>query len=224
MSSHSDRIHALEGKVVELTLENDRLRDLVHRDELTGLGNRRSFRNQLGSALAYAARYGGSVAVLVIDLDGMKALNDEAGHPEGDQALQRIADILARSLRQADQAARLGGDEFALVMPGTTAAAAVHVAERVRERIETLILRGGHQLTASIGIAAHQSAGGEAPTARELFARADAAMYEAKRRGKNCVCIAAEPGDSHPPARTRPRRETRDTLDPPPDQRRKLAG
>lgn len=177
-------------RTAALERENARLRDLAHRDELTDLGNRRSFHGQLEYTLELARRYGGVVTVVLADLDGMKRLNDTHGHPAGDAALRRVADVFRASIRAADWAARLGGDEFAVVMPRATATAAAAVAERIRGRIESLLLPGGYRLSASFGIASLETAPrGVGFAAEELFSRADAALYEAKRAGKNRIVI-----------------------------------
>jgi diguanylate cyclase (GGDEF)-like protein len=124
--------------------------------------------------------------VVALDLDGMKSLNDTCGHPTGDAALCTVAEVLRASLRSVDHAARLGGDEFGIVMPATNAPAAAQVAERIRNRIEQLLLPRGLRLSASFGVAADERPQRGA-TGFNLVARADAALYAAKRDGKNRV-------------------------------------
>jgi diguanylate cyclase (GGDEF)-like protein len=191
MKELAQRVRTLEDRLADTQRENDQLKDLAHRDELTGLGNRRSFRAHLDQAIEFSRRYGGPISILVCDLDGMKRLNDECGHPAGDGALRRIAEIFRASIRGSDHAARLGGDEFAVCMPATSALAAVRVAERMRVRVESMLLPGGFTLSASFGVATLDNPRGMGFAADELFSRADAACYTAKRAGKNRVEVDA---------------------------------
>lgn len=185
------RTVSLELQVQTLRQRIDGLESLAFRDDLTGLENRRGFSAALDRALEFARRYGGPVAVLVADLDGMKRLNDTCGHPAGDEALRRIGAAFRSTLRACDVAARIGGDEFAVVLPATGAAAAVVVADRIRQRIEALLLPEGRHMSASFGVAAVASPRGVGFAGEELFARADAALYEAKRDGRNRVRLDA---------------------------------
>lgn len=187
MSVLAERLRAAEDRLRDVLREANELRELAHRDELTGLGNRRSFRASLDYAIEYALRYGGQVSVVVADLDGMKALNDRHGHPAGDVALKRVADTFRASLRTVDHAARLGGDEFGVVMPATPAAAAAAVAERIRGVVAELVMPGRVALSASFGVATLTTPRGVGFCADEIFSRADAALYSAKRGGKNRV-------------------------------------
>jgi diguanylate cyclase (GGDEF)-like protein len=182
------RERALEAKVAELERENRRLREMAYQDELTGLDNRRGFWAHLEYAINFAGRYGGAVSVLLLDLDGMKRVNDTAGHPEGDRLLQRVGDVLRLSLRNTDLAARLGGDEFGVVLPNTDGAAASIVAERIRQRIAELGgIAAGCSVSASVGIATALGTGRDERAAHLLVARADSALYAAKRQGRNRV-------------------------------------
>jgi len=184
----------LEAKTSELQRENERLRELAHRDELTGLGNRRRFHGHIDYMIEYAGRFGGALSVMMIDLDGMKKLNDLHGHAAGDVALRSVAVVIKQSIRGVDVAARLGGDEFAVVMPATTAAAAARVAERIRAGIAALELPGGARVSASFGVATLAGAPrGIGFAGEELVARADAALYVAKRAGRNRIELAAAP-------------------------------
>ncbi len=193
-----DRTRHLEDRLAARERQLSELHDQAHRDELTGLGNRRSFGESLDFALDYGARYGGTVAVIVADLDGMKRINDCCGHSGGDAALRTVAEILRASLRSVDHAARLGGDEFGVVMPATNSDDAGRVAWRIRDRIAGLVLPWGAAasppagmfLSASFGVAALETPmRGVGFAGEEILARADAAMYAAKRRGKNQVAI-----------------------------------
>jgi diguanylate cyclase (GGDEF)-like protein len=189
LAAVASRILELETRLQEVEHERDRLRELAHRDELTSLGNRRSFRSQVDYALTWADRYGGMVTVVVADLDGMKQLNDTCGHAAGDAALRLVAQVIRGSLRGVDHAARLGGDEFGIVTPRTSAVDAARVAERIRRGIEDLPLPGRLRLSASFGVASRTLPKGVGFAAEELIARADQALYAAKRAGKNRVVI-----------------------------------
>jgi diguanylate cyclase (GGDEF)-like protein len=180
-----------------VALDNARLHRIVERqalvDGLTGLANRRQCEDALGSELARVERFGGPLAVVVADLDWFKDVNDRYGHPAGDAVLREFASLLQEMLRDVDVAGRWGGEEFLLILPGTDLAGGAHVAERIRVALSGRIVLSPAgtpiPITASFGVAATPAAG----TASELFAAADAALYEAKRAGKNRVETAAEP-------------------------------
>jgi diguanylate cyclase (GGDEF)-like protein len=192
LSAVADRLRELEERLRRAEAERDKLRELAHRDELTGLGNRRSFHGHLDFAISWAGRYGGAVSAVVCDLDGMKQLNDRFGHPAGDAALRTVAQIIKHSLRSVDHAARLGGDEFGLIMPRTIADDAARVAERIRTQIADITLPGQLHLSASFGVASGIAPRGVGFAAEEIIARADAALYDAKRQGKNRVAVDEE--------------------------------
>jgi two-component system cell cycle response regulator len=181
-----------------MALENARLhrvvKDQAHIDGLTGLANRRHAEEALASEIARAERFGGSLAVVMTDLDNFKTVNDEHGHPVGDTVLRRFARLLEASVRDVDIAARWGGEEFLLILPGTDAEGAVRLAERIRARLEetTLLTPEGIPIvaTASFGVAARAE---EPGSEEQLVAAADAALYAAKRTGKNRVEQAGEP-------------------------------
>ena len=181
-----------------MALENARLhrivKDQAHVDGLTGLANRRHSEEALTAELSRAARFGGSLSVVMTDLDNFKAVNDEHGHPVGDTVLRRFARLLEASVRDVDTAARWGGEEFLLILPGTDAEGATQLAERIRTRLEetTLLTPEGIPIraTASFGVAA---AGEDEVSAERLVAAADAALYAAKRAGRNRVEEAGEP-------------------------------
>ncbi len=165
-----------------------RLTHLAYHDPLTGLSNRSLFREQLEGALVKAERRGGYLAVLYLDLDGFKAVNDSLGHEAGDRLLVAAARRLESSLRYGEETiARLGGDEFCVLLEGVAGTdAAVRVAERVKEVLRKPFTIDDHlvsSLTVSIGIAVE--APGEIKTVRQLLGEADAAMYRAKKKGKD---------------------------------------
>jgi len=161
-------------------------------DALTGLANRRSFDDELALEWRRAERVGDSLALLLIDLDDFKSINDGLGHQAGDAVLRRVATILGSGARQVDLAARYGGEEFALLTPETDLLGATKLAERLRAAVEeaTIVLPNGSELsvTASFGVAVK----GELERAEQLVAAADEALYEAKRNGKNRV-VTADP-------------------------------
>jgi diguanylate cyclase (GGDEF)-like protein/PAS domain S-box-containing protein len=167
------------------------LQHLADHDSLTGLFNRRRFEEELTRALAHSARYGEPGAVLMLDLDGFKYVNDTMGHSFGDELVGRIARLLRESLRETDVLARLGGDEFAVVLKRVGEPQAVAIAEKLlgalRER--ALVLSDHHHagVTGSIGVATFD--GDNALTGEELVVEADIAMYVAKGGGKDRVSV-----------------------------------
>jgi diguanylate cyclase (GGDEF)-like protein len=152
---------------------------LADHDPLTRVGNRRAFTRRLAEEVHRAARYGQRFALVVLDVDGFKALNDRHGHLAGDVALEAIGDVLRDTLRRSDCAFRLGGDEFALILEEADVAEATHVVERIGEGIAAVDAGEDHQLCASFGVAL----GDGSPDPEALLRAADAAMYEAKRAG-----------------------------------------
>jgi diguanylate cyclase (GGDEF)-like protein len=161
-------------------------------DSLTGLANRRSFDDELALEWRRAERVGDPLALVLIDLDNFKSINDGRGHQAGDAVLRRVAAILDSGARNADLAARYGGEEFALLAPETDLLGATKLAHRLRGDLEaaTIELPNGEELTvtASFGVAVK----GTLERPEQLIAAADEALYEAKRNGKNRI-VAADP-------------------------------
>lgn len=175
-----------------LAAANLRLAELADTDALTGLGNRRAFDRRLAEEWVRAAREGQSLGLLLLDVDHFKRYNDSYGHPAGDACLQRVAEAVRASLhRPGDYAARYGGEELAVIVPGTDHAGTLHVAETMRRAIEALGIEHREspagRVTASLGIAVMTAE--PAMNASALVAGADAALYAAKRDGRNRVGI-----------------------------------
>jgi diguanylate cyclase (GGDEF)-like protein len=178
------------------SVENVALHELVSEqavtDDLTGLPNNRAFREAIEKEAARAARFRHELSLLVVDIDDFKQVNDRYGHLQGDAVLRMIGTVLAEESRGIDEPARYGGEEFVVALPETGLEGALEVAERIRARIEKEAVariegRGKVRVTASIGVAAMPGAATEVP---RLIAAADAALYEAKRAGKNRVSAA----------------------------------
>jgi diguanylate cyclase (GGDEF)-like protein/PAS domain S-box-containing protein len=163
----------------------EQLRHQAFHDPLTGLPNRGLFVDRLEHSLARAVRTGETLAVLFLDLDNFKLINDSLGHRAGDQLLQAMADRLLHCVRPGDTVARLGGDEFTVLLENIAGVGdAVRVAQRIAEQSLTLYTIGDRQVTvtASIGLAL---SGPDGSTPDDLIRNADTAMYEAKRRGRS---------------------------------------
>ncbi len=175
----------------ELELANQRLRELSLRDGLTGIANRRCFDERLATAWALLAREGGVLALLLVDADCFKDLNDAGGHLHGDQCLRTLAGICSEfAERESDLAARYGGEEIVLLLPGCELDDARKIAERLRARVEAAAMPHPRStiapwLTVSVGV------GGVRPTHAlrpdDLIGAADRALYAAKASGRNCV-------------------------------------
>ncbi|WP_188883188.1 sensor domain-containing diguanylate cyclase [Alicyclobacillus cellulosilyticus] len=161
-----------------------RIRMLADLDHLTGRFNRRYFSEQLEQALVAAAQGGPKPAVLFVDIDRFKQINDALGHDAGDHVLKTAAERMAACIDQGDVLARFGGDEFAVLLRDVQMEDATHVAEKILQVLEQPVTFDGNELylTASVGIAVYPVGG---DTAAALLRHADAAMYEAKRKGKN---------------------------------------
>lgn len=179
------------AQMMETTMaDNARLEQLAQTDPLTQLLNRRALTERITAEMERALRYDSSLALLMIDLDHFKSVNDTYGHLVGDDVLRDIATLLTQTLRTTDVAARYGGEEFLALLPETDDAGAEAFAERIRAAIEahafgTRLDQPGLRLTASIGVASFPAARIE--SVEDLYARADAALYRAKADGRNRV-------------------------------------
>jgi len=164
---------------VALSMELAR-HDAAH-DALTGLLNRRSFDDALAALLSNATRYGTQFSLVLLDVDGLKHLNDTAGHWEGDRLLQAAGSELRRSLRAGDFAARLGGDEFGLLIVSSVREAATRLRDRVSEAVSANL---GREASFSVGVA---TAPDESNDASGLYRLADTRLYEDKRKVRQCA-------------------------------------
>jgi diguanylate cyclase (GGDEF)-like protein/PAS domain S-box-containing protein len=179
--THFVGVHA---DVTERKLEQDHLAHQALHDPLTGLPNRTLFLDRLQHALARIERHGGQLAVLFMDLDDFKIINDSLGHEAGDRLIMSVAERLSSLLREEDTVARLSGDEFAFVLEDNARNGAVRLAERMAQVLREPFDLGGREVfaSASIGIALGEET--TSTDAQELLRRADLAMYRAKRNGK----------------------------------------
>lgn len=189
------------------SVENVALHELVSEqavtDDLTGLANKRAFRDVMEKEAARAGRFKHDLSLMILDIDDFKQVNDTHGHLQGDEVLRTVGRILDAESRGIDEPARYGGEEFAIALPETGTPGALEVAERVRAAIAAATIpliegAGEIRVAASIGVA---SLPGLAADASDLIAAADGALYEAKRTGKNRVCVAA--GDAGAAAEAR---------------------
>jgi diguanylate cyclase (GGDEF)-like protein len=187
--------HVLAARV-RAALRIKRLEDLLveqaHIDPLTGLRNRRALMERLEQEWAHVQRHGRRLALVMVDIDHFKGVNDCYGHFVGDRLLQEISRTIAGQCRKSDLPARYGGEEFAIIVPDETASGAVYLAERCRRKIETIrlpLVAETLAATASFGVA---DASG-LPSLEALLGRADAALYAAKRAGRNMVVRSNPP-------------------------------
>lgn len=187
----------LEGRVQERTKELEtlttQLRELSNTDQLTGLHNRRHLDTVMLEEWERGKRYQRPLAVILIDIDHFKSVNDTHGHPVGDDCLQEVAQRIRNGVRwPTDFAARYGGEEFCIVLPETEAEGAITVAERIRDLIQSNNIRtrnGPLPLTISAGV--HSLIPNDEATLASLLEQADSALYQAKQQGRNRVCKQA---------------------------------
>jgi len=170
---------------------NRKLEDLAYRDVVTDLANRRHFAEEIDRALEEHNRYGVCVSLMLLDIDGFKALNDAHGHQYGDEALKTLAQVLVSSVRKADFVGRWGGDEFSVLMSHTPISSAMVAAERIRRQVEAecVIRKNGGEIrmTISAGLACAEE--GSDISRDQLLRSADTALYAAKHAGGDRICI-----------------------------------
>jgi diguanylate cyclase (GGDEF)-like protein len=187
-----------------VALENARNFQLATVDQLTHLYLRDFFQRKLAEEMARARRYASSFAVLVLDLDRFKEINDRLGHLAGDRFLQRVGEVVRQTMRAADIPCRWGGEEFCVLLPETDREGARSIAERLRARIGELAMTIGGgvvRTTVSIGVACHP--GDDAGEAGTLLERADRALYAAKQAGRDRVMMAGAPDPGAAPVEGR---------------------
>ncbi|HEX2835600.1 MAG TPA: diguanylate cyclase [Thermoanaerobaculia bacterium] len=185
----------LQETVKLLEAANTQLEALSLEDDLTGIANRRSFERALLDEWNRGRRHELPLALILLDLDHFKDLNDRRGHPAGDDCLRRVGRFLAETIKRTGEVvARYGGEEFAILLPAVDASSAIRVAESLRDGIEKLGIPYGNgqgkRVTGSCGVAAMTPS--ESLTPESLVASADRALYAAKHSGRNCVRVADE--------------------------------
>ena len=180
------RAHAIETT----RADNHRLEALAQTDPLTQLVNRRALTIRLVTEMERVRRYNAPLAMLLVDLDHFKLINDTYGHLAGDDVLFSVATVLKRAVRSVDTVARYGGEEFVIVLPETGKQGAISFAERIRDKLAShRFTVGGRQdirVTASIGVATYPATGLD--SVEDLIRAADSALYRAKGSGRNLVC------------------------------------
>ena len=174
-----DEIGRLRGQVAQLQQRVEQLDLLAHQDTLINLPNRRGFMRELERLIARVARYGNGAAMLFVDLDGLKMINDSFGHRAGDEALIQVADLLTKGVRRSDIVARLGGDEFGILLENADEQSAHETAARLDDLIAGCeFTHDGDPLPLSVAIGVGMIDGSDSPEA--VMARADEEMYRRK--------------------------------------------
>jgi diguanylate cyclase (GGDEF)-like protein len=187
------------GALIAISIRNMHLfyetKELSLRDSLTGCFNRAHGLETLDSELRRGRRSGRPVSVLMFDIDNFKAINDQYGHLRGDELLQRVGIHLTRVIRSTDVRCRYGGDEFLIILPDTPAVGAEQVAECIRKELASVAISAEGKIvqsTVSVGVTT-SDVGDRSPAT--LIERADAALYQAKRGGRNRYCVSAAPSN-----------------------------
>ncbi len=181
------------------------LRYIADHDALTGLLDRRRFRSELDQYVSFSARYGGQGAVMIIDIDGLKTVNDSLGHHAGDQLIRRVAGIMRERVRTTDIVARLSGDEFAVLMPQTDTAGALQLGEDLRSQVAESAVPQPEDGSATISVGITMFGGERGVGAEAVLLAADQAMYRAKEEGRNQIALFQDPEE---PKRQQRRRQT----------------
>ncbi|MBA2239973.1 MAG: sensor domain-containing diguanylate cyclase [Solirubrobacterales bacterium] len=193
-----ERFAAMAALAFHSARQREQLRAQARSDPLTGLLNHRALHERLEEELERSRRSGLPLAAVALDLDHFKAVNDTHGHGEGDRTLIEVAKRLRSTVRAVDAVARLGGEEFVVLAPGVEGELALRAAERARRAIGEIEI-DGLRLSASAGVAVFPVDAADCPT---LLDRADAALYRAKRSGRDRTCVAEAPREpgAKPPA------------------------
>jgi len=187
----ADRIRDLQEERQRLQEQEKRLTELSITDALTGLFNKRWFTSKIASEMDHARRMDRPLSLIVLDVDDFKNFNDRYGHHQGDRVLSELGRVISRSVRSTDIACRYGGEEFSIILPGVDMENASVTADRLRRGTQSMQILSDHgknvTVTVSLGVA--QARTGE--DADTLFVRADAALYQAKNKGKNQTVAAS---------------------------------
>jgi diguanylate cyclase (GGDEF)-like protein len=191
----ADRV-VVEGALERAEKTESELRFLADHDSLTGLLNRRRFRAELDQYVSFSARYGGQGAVMVIDIDGLKEVNDKLGHQAGDRLIRRVAEVLRERVRATDLVARLSGDEFAVLMPQTDTAGALQLGEDLRAQVAEGFSQSAETAPASISVGVTMFGGQGGAGSEAVLLAADQAMYRAKEEGRNRIMLFHAPGEA----------------------------
>ena len=182
------------------------LRYLADHDSLTGLLDRRRFRAELDQFVSFTARYGGRGAVMIIDIDGLKGINDSLGHHAGDNLIRQVAAVMRERVRATDIVARLSGDEFAILIPQTDVEGALQLGEALRAQVAESVRPISDADPATISVGITMFGGGEKGGGSEaVLVAADQAMYRAKEGGRNQIALFRDPDE---PRRDPERRQT----------------
>ena len=187
----------LRAALMSLREQEEHFRELAYQDDLTGLPNQRLFHDRLNVAIRHSSRERSHLAVLYLDLNGFKSVNDSLGHSLGDRLLVELADRIRGSVRDADTVARLGGDEFAVLLPQVTGAAdAARVATKALDALSAPFRLGSAEvsISSSVGVSVFP---GDGRSAEDLVRNADAAMYRAKRNGRHVMLHEAAGSPGH---------------------------
>jgi diguanylate cyclase (GGDEF)-like protein len=183
------RLSTLISSHIAVAFDNARLYYIAITDELTKTFTKRHFRYCIDNAFADYQEIGNKFALLMMDLDKFKQVNDTYGHVTGDKVLQQLGDIIRQSVREEDLVFRYGGEEFAVILPATDGEGAKFVAERIRTSTESAVFESGTidlKLTISVGLATCP----DAPSVHALVVAADKALYAAKHQGRNRLVMA----------------------------------
>lgn len=183
----------LIGLLFKVFRSEQEMRTLASYDTLTGLLSRHAFFESANSHVSLANRNKSEFVVLVMDLDHFKSINDHFGHPAGDAVLRLFGDVVNSVARRSDVVGRIGGEEFAMILPSTSTASALEFSNRLHKAIRQAVLKYGDSIiryTASMGLASSTSENEN--DLEELLARADKALYEAKRNGRNQTRVYEE--------------------------------
>lgn len=186
----------VQGALEQAERTESELRFLAEHDPLTGLLNRRRFRAELDQYVSFSARYGGRGAVMVIDIDGLKEVNDKFGHQAGDTLIRRVSEVLRERVRATDIVARLSGDEFAVLMPQTDAAGALQLGEDLRVQVLEGFPLNSEISGATISVGITMFNGQRETAAESVLVAADQALYRAKEEGRNRIVLFHSPGEN----------------------------